>query len=81
MFFLIDDRRTVPMSPSGKTGGSSHNPGNFGADREKASSAGQKGGQHSAGAKKEHSGSGNFADNPEKASEAGHKGGKASHKS
>ncbi|GBR35427.1 hypothetical protein AA101099_0027 [Neoasaia chiangmaiensis NBRC 101099] len=81
MFFLIDDRRTVPMSPSGKTGGSSHNPGSFGADREKASSAGQKGGQHSAGAKKEHSGSGNFADNPEKASEAGHKGGKASHKS
>ncbi len=46
------------------------NPGNFAEDREKASRAGQIGGQHS---------SGNFAHNPERAAEAGRKGGQASH--
>jgi len=48
----------------------SRNPGNFAEDREKASRAGQIGGQHS---------SGNFANNPERAAEAGRKGGQNSH--
>ncbi|MCD8667849.1 general stress protein, partial [Klebsiella pneumoniae] len=39
-------------------------------DREKASEAGRKGGQHSGG---------NFKNDPERASEAGKKGGKNSH--
>jgi hypothetical protein len=47
----------------------SGNPGNFAEDREKASSAGQKGGENS---------SGNFAHDRERAAEAGSKGGKAS---
>jgi uncharacterized protein len=42
------------------------NPGNFAEDREKASRAGQAGGQHS---------SGNFANDRERAAEAGRKGG------
>lgn len=46
------------------------NPGNFANDREKASEAGQKGGQASGG---------NFANDREKASEAGKKGGQNSH--
>jgi general stress protein YciG len=41
------------------------NPGNFANDRERASEAGQKGGQES---------SGNFANDPQRASEAGQKG-------
>lgn len=41
--------------------------GNFAEDREKASEAGRKGGQHSGG---------NFKNDPERASEAGKKGGK-----
>ena len=45
------------------------NPGNFAEDREKASRAGQLGGQHS---------SGNFAHNRERAAEAGRKGGERS---
>ena len=48
----------------------SGNPGNFANDREKASDAGQKGGQNSGG---------NFANDREKASEAGQKGGQNSH--
>lgn len=46
------------------------NPGNFAADREKASRAGHIGGQHS---------SGNFAHNPARAAEAGRRGGERSH--
>ena len=43
--------------------------GNFAEDRERASEAGRKGGQHS----------GNFKNDPQRASEAGKKGGKNSH--
>lgn len=43
--------------------------GNFAEDRQRASEAGQKGGQHS---------SGNFKNDPERAAEAGHKGGQQS---
>src|ERR1700690_1865025 len=46
------------------------NPGNFAEDRERASRAGQVGGQHS---------SGNFAKDPQRAAEVGRKGGQASH--
>ena len=54
----------------GNQGGNANtNPGNFANDREKASEAGQKGGQMSGG---------NFKNDPERASEAGHKGGQAS---
>ncbi len=45
------------------------NPGNFAEDREKASRAGQTGGQHSGG---------NFANDRERAAEAGKKGGQSS---
>ena len=44
--------------------------GNFAGDREKASEAGRKGGQHSGG---------NFKNDPQRASEAGKKGGQNSH--
>jgi general stress protein YciG len=44
---------------------------NFSEDREKASEAGRKGGQHSGG---------NFKNDPERASEAGKKGGQSSGK-
>lgn len=44
--------------------------GNFAHDREKASEAGRKGGQHSGG---------NFKNDPQRASEAGKKGGENSH--
>jgi len=44
--------------------------GNFAQDREKASEAGKKGGQHSGG---------NFKNDPQRASEAGKKGGQNSH--
>ncbi|EOQ3483586.1 general stress protein [Escherichia coli] len=44
--------------------------GNFAEDRQKASDAGRKGGQHS---------SGNFKNDPQRASEAGKKGGQNSH--
>ena len=44
--------------------------GNFSQDREKASEAGRKGGQHSGG---------NFKNDPQRASEAGKKGGQNSH--
>ncbi|MBI8957135.1 general stress protein [Enterobacter hormaechei] len=44
--------------------------GNFAEDREKASEAGRKGGQHSGG---------NFKNDPQRASEAGKKGGQSSH--
>ena len=44
--------------------------GNFAQDREKASEAGRKGGQHSGG---------NFKNDPQRASEAGKKGGENSH--
>ena len=43
---------------------------NFAQDREKASEAGRKGGQHSGG---------NFKNDPQRASEAGKKGGHNSH--
>ncbi|NQD80766.1 general stress protein [Pseudomonas seleniipraecipitans] len=46
------------------------NPGNFANDRQKASEAGRKGGQHSGG---------NFANDRQKAAEAGRKGGQNSH--
>lgn len=57
--------------------------GNFSEDREKASQAGKKGGEHSHGGQHEQSshtgdkqqGAGNFADDPKRASEAGKKGG------
>jgi uncharacterized protein len=57
--------RSAEMSDRRHTG----NPGNFAEDREKASRAGQLGGQHS---------SGNFANNRERAAEAGRKGGENS---
>ncbi|END6465656.1 general stress protein [Escherichia coli] len=44
--------------------------GNFAEDRQKASDAGHKGGQHSGG---------NFKNDPQRASEAGKKGGQNSH--
>ena len=44
--------------------------GNFADDRQKASDAGRKGGQHSGG---------NFKNDPQRASEAGKKGGQNSH--
>ncbi|HGF2512188.1 TPA: general stress protein [Escherichia coli] len=44
--------------------------GNFAEDRQKASDAGRKGGQHSGG---------NFKSDPQRASEAGKKGGQNSH--
>jgi len=50
----------------GNQGGNANtNPGNFANDREKASEAGQKGGQMSGG---------NFKNDPERASEAGPQG-------
>ncbi|EGK4502689.1 general stress protein [Salmonella enterica] len=45
--------------------------GNFAEDRERASEAGCKGGQHSGG---------NFKNDPQRASEAGKKGGKSSNR-
>lgn len=48
------------------------NSGNFSEDREKASGAGKKGGQHSGGS---------FKNDREKASDAGKKGGEKSHHS
>ena len=44
--------------------------GNFAEDRERASEAGRKGGQHSGG---------NYKNDPQRASEAGKTGGKNSH--
>ncbi|EBB0426886.1 general stress protein, partial [Salmonella enterica] len=44
---------------------------NFAEDRERASEAGRKGGQHSGG---------NFKNDPQRASEAGKKGGKSSNR-
>ena len=58
-------REELKMANTGNS-----NPGNFANDREKASEAGQKGGQASGG---------NFANDREKASEAGKKGGQNSH--
>ena len=55
--------------------------GNFANDRQKASEAGKKGGEHSHSGKQGEGGSGgsgNFANDPEKASEAGRKGGEHS---
>ncbi|EED7597367.1 general stress protein [Salmonella enterica subsp. enterica] len=45
--------------------------GNFAEDRERASEAGRKSGQHSGG---------NFKNDPQRASEAGKKGGKSSNR-
>ncbi|EFQ7572170.1 general stress protein [Salmonella enterica] len=45
--------------------------GNFAEDRERASEAGRKGGQHSGA---------NFKNDPQRASEAGKKGGKSSNR-
>ncbi|MBF8745312.1 stress-induced protein [Pseudomonas putida] len=56
--------------PSQRGGTKETNPGNFANDREKASRAGQKGGQASGG---------NFANDRERASQAGRKGGQNSH--
>jgi general stress protein YciG len=67
-----------------------NNPGNFANDREKASQAGQKGGQSSGGRQQSNEGNrsatsgqgsgsgGNFAQDKEKASQAGRKGGESS---
>lgn len=62
------------------------NAGNFVNDRERASEAGRKGGQHSGsthgnetGRQGGQGGSGNFANDRERASEAGKKGGQMSH--
>jgi len=56
---------------TGQRGGTKEtHPGNFANDREKASRAGQKGGQVSGG---------NFANDRERASQAGRKGGQNSH--
>lgn len=56
---------------TGQRGGTKEtNPGNFANDREKASRAGQKGGQVSGG---------NFANDRERASQGGRKGGQHSH--
>lgn len=57
--------------------------GNFANDPQRASQAGQKGGEHShggqqsqsGGSKGQQGGSGNFANDPQRASEAGRKGG------
>ncbi|MCE0491307.1 general stress protein [Pantoea sp. Mb-10] len=49
--------------------------GNFAEDKQKASEAGKKGGQHSS-----NGGGGNFKNDREKASEAGKKGGSSSHR-
>ena len=55
---------------TGQQGGTAqNNPGNFANDPERASEAGQKGGQVSGG---------NFANDPQRASEAGQKGGQMS---
>jgi uncharacterized protein len=68
-------------SGSGQRGGS----GNFAEDRERASEAGRKGGEHSHSGGNQgkggqgRGGSGNFADDRERASEAGRKGGEHSH--
>ncbi|WP_336335085.1 general stress protein [Pseudomonas putida] len=57
----------------GQQGGTTqNNPGNFANDREKASEAGQKGGQTSRG---------DFANDPQRANEAGRQGGKGGHSS
>jgi hypothetical protein len=75
-------------TPNGETimatqneGGQRGGGGNFANDRQKASEAGKKGGQHSHGASENQGGgsSGSFADDPQKASEAGKKGGEHSH--
>jgi uncharacterized protein len=62
----LGKRGALKMSEQRRTA----NPGNFAADREKASRAGHIGGQRS---------SGNFANNRERAAEAGRKGGEHSH--
>jgi len=59
----IPRRRSVMANHRGGSG-------NFAEDRERASEAGKKGGQHSGG---------NFKNDPQRASEAGKKGGKSSH--
>ncbi|MGB5957775.1 general stress protein [Pseudomonas sp.] len=57
----------------GQQGGTTqNNPGNFANDREKASEAGQKGGQTSRG---------DFANDPQRANEAGRQGGQGGHSS
>lgn len=61
------------------------NPGNFADDRERASEAGRKGGEHgnqrqqsqSPGGQRQMGGGGNFAQNPERAAEAGREGGRS----
>jgi general stress protein YciG len=55
------------------------NPGNFAQDREKASEAGRKGGEHSHGGGGAENNPGNFAQDRERAAEAGRKGGQHSH--
>ena len=84
-----DERKNQPQQQAEHRGGS----GNFAENREKASEAGRKGGEHSQGGGQQGSGvqpgsqqqaehrggSGNFAENRDKASEAGRKGGEQSH--
>jgi general stress protein YciG len=69
------------MASENQSGSQRGGSGNFANDREKASEAGKKGGQHSHGSSQNEGGgsSGNFANDREKASEAGKKGGEHSH--
>ena len=55
--------------------GGQHSSGNFANDRERASEAGRKGGEHSHGGGGAQHNPGNFAQDREKESEAGRKGG------
>ncbi|KXV65937.1 con-10 family general stress protein [Gluconobacter oxydans] len=92
MFRKYEENFRIVSAAQGTGSGSSGNPGNFSQDRERASEAGRKGGEHSHGGHStketskssssggEHSARG-FAKDPQKASEAGRKGGQASHKS
>jgi len=79
---FMAERKQSSSSATSHRGGS----GNFAEDREKASEAGRKGGEHSGGSRSasagggqsEHrGGSGNFAEDRERASEAGRKGGQS----
>lgn len=92
MFRKYEENFRIVSAAQGTGSGSSGNPGSFSQDRERASEAGRKGGEHNHGGHStketskssssggEHSARG-FAKDPQKASEAGRKGGQASHKS
>jgi general stress protein YciG len=67
---MTDQASPAPATPGGKS-----NPGNFANDRQKAVTAGRRGGQHQGKANNP----GNFANDRQKAAEAGRKGGRHSH--